>query len=134
MHPLFYGGEYQREETEIGTEDIDGKDSVLLLMERGTIYQAEGEYKKSSMDFIRARTFLEALETCSMSEGAESWVVNDTVYSFTGAPFEQTLLHSMTALNHLALGNLEDGGVCFQNDWKLRECRSTISPGKRITV
>jgi hypothetical protein len=38
-------------------------------------------------------------------------VINDTVYSFEGSPYEQTLLHSMTAMNHLAMGNWEDGGV-----------------------
>ena len=107
----FYRGDYTLAKDRIGTEVDDGKDSVLVLMERGTIYQAEGEYKKSSRDFIRANDTLKLLETYSVSEGAGSWVVNDTVYSFEGAPFEQTMLHSMTALNHLALGNWADGGV-----------------------
>jgi hypothetical protein len=107
----FYQGNYERAIEEIGTEGIDGSDSVLVLMERGTIYQAGGEYEKSSMDFIQANDILDILETYSVSEGVGSWVVNDTVYSFEGAPFEQTILHSMTALNHLASGNWEDGGV-----------------------
>jgi len=107
----FYQGDYALAKDRIGTEVVDGKDSVLVLMERGTIYQAAGEYEKSSRDFIRANDTLKPLETYSVSEGAGSWVVNDTVYSFEGAPFEQTLLHSMTALNHLALGNWQDGGV-----------------------
>jgi len=107
----FYQGNYTQAKTEIGTEAVDGKDSILVLMERGTIYQAEGEYGKSSMDYIRANDMLAALETYSVSEGAGSWIVNDTVYSYEGAPFEQTMLHSMTALNHLAMDNWEDGGV-----------------------
>ncbi len=107
----FYQGSYQLAEEEIGTEVVDGKDSVLVLMERGTIYQAEGKYEKSSMDFIRAYDILDLLQTYSVSEGAGSWVVNDTIYSFEGSPYEQTLLHSMTAMNHLALNNWEDGGV-----------------------
>ena len=107
----FYQGNYQQAEEEIGTDVVDGKDSVLVLMERGTIYQAEGEYEKSSMDFIRAYDTLDVLQTYSVSEGAGSWVINDTVYSFEGSPYEQTLLHSMTAMNHLAMGNWEDGGV-----------------------
>lgn len=107
----FYQGNYAQAEEAIGTEVVDGKDSVLILMERGAIYQAEGLYEKSSADFIRAYDILDVLQTYSVSEGVESWIVNDTVYSFEGAPFEQTLLHSLTALNHLALGNWEDGGV-----------------------
>jgi tetratricopeptide (TPR) repeat protein len=107
----FYRGNYELAKTEIGTEAVDGKDSILLLMERGTIYQADGEYEKSSMDYIQAYDMLDALETYSVSEGAGSWVANDTVYSFEGAPFEQTMLHSMTALNHLAVNNWEHGAV-----------------------
>ncbi len=107
----FYQGDYALAEEKIGTGVVDGKDSVLVLMERGTIYQAEGEYEKSSKDFIRANNIIRLLETYSVSEGATSWVANDTVYSFKGTPFEQTMLHSMTALNHLALGNWNDSGV-----------------------
>ncbi len=107
----FYQGDYTQAEEAIGTDVIDGKNSVLVLMERGSIYQAEGLYAKSSADFIQAYDILDLLQAYSVSEGAESWIINDTVYSFEGAPFEQTLLHSMTALNHLALGNWEDGGV-----------------------
>jgi hypothetical protein len=107
----FYQGNYAQAEEAIGTEKIDGKDSVLILMERGTIYQADGLYEKSSADFIQAYEILDLLQTYSVSEGAESWIINDTVYSFEGFPFERTLLHSMTALNHLAQGNWEDAGV-----------------------
>ncbi len=107
----FYQGNYDLAEEEIGSEGINGGDAVLLLMERGTIYQAGGEYEKSSMDYIRANDILDKLETYSLSEGAGSWIINDTVYSFEGAPFEQTLLHSFTALNHLAQGGWSDGGV-----------------------
>ncbi len=107
----FYLGNYEVAKNEIGVEGVDGKDTVLVLMERGTVYQAEGEYEKSALDFIQASTLLDGLETYSVSEGVESWVVNDTVYSFEGEPFEQTILHSMTALNHLAVSNWADSGV-----------------------
>lgn len=107
----FYQGNYDLAEQEISSEEINGADSVLLLMERGTIYQARGEYEKSSRDYILANDIIEKLETYSLSEGAGSWVANDTVYSFEGAPFEQTLLHSFTALNHLAQGDWDNGGV-----------------------
>ncbi len=107
----FYQGNYQLALEELGQEEPEGKDAVLFLMERGTVYQAAGLYEQSSMDFIEAGDIIDQLETYSLSEGMGSWVVNDTVYSFEGAPFEQTLIHSMTALNHLAGGNWEDGGV-----------------------
>ncbi len=107
----FYKGEYRHALEKVGTEKIDGKDSVLVLMERGTIYQAVGDFEKSSSDFIQANDIITLLETYSVSEGVSSWVANDTVYSFEGEPYEQTLLHSMAALNHLALDNWDDAGV-----------------------
>ena len=90
----FYQGQYEQSKEAIGTEAVDGKDSVLILMERGAIYQAEGKYEQSSVDFILAGDILDLLQTYSLSEGAASWVTNDTVYSFEGAPFERTLLNS----------------------------------------
>ncbi len=107
----FYKGEYQHALEKVGTGEIAGKDSVLILMERGTIYQAEGDYEKSSSDFIQANDIITLLETYSVSEGVGSWVANDAVYSFEGDPYEQTLLHSMAALNHLAMDNWADAGV-----------------------
>lgn len=87
------------------------KDQVLFLMERGTMRQACAQYETSSGDFVAAADRLEQLRTYSLSKGASSLVVNDTVQDFRGAPYERTLLHGMTALNHLALGHWDDGAV-----------------------
>ena len=68
------------------------KDRVLVLMERGTVRQAAGRYGESSRDWIAAAAEAEKLETYSVSKGAASLVVNDSVQAFRGAPYERTLL------------------------------------------
>ncbi len=107
----FYQGDYQKAEEELASTEVNKKDRVLFFMERGTIRQATGDYKKSAADFITAADNLKDLETYSLSKGAASLVINDNVQPFTGAPFERTLLHDLTALNHLAMGNWDNAAV-----------------------
>lgn len=107
----YRAGNYSQAEAALGEADITGKDRVLILMERGAIRQASGNYDVSSVDFVAANDELQRLETYSLSKGAASMVVNDRVQSYLGAPYEWTLLHSMTALNHLALALWEEAAV-----------------------
>ncbi len=105
-------GRYDRAEQALEGEPAEGdRDRVLVLMERGMIRHRAGRYDDSSHDWIAAAERSAQLETYSLSRGAASWVVNDKVYSYRGAPFERTLLHSLTALNHFALGRWDEAGV-----------------------
>lgn len=107
----FYLGRYEYAERSLRNIDKAEYDLVLLLMERGMIRQGLGEYSASSMDFIRASDLLERFETYSVSRGAASMLVNDTVKEFRGFPFERTLLHVFTAKNHLAEGHWNNAAV-----------------------
>jgi uncharacterized protein len=107
----FYAGQYDKADKALESAKMPDKDRVLLLMERGTIREASGNYDDSSRDFIAASDLLDQFETYSLSKGTASWVVNDTVENFRGAPFERTLLHVFTAHDHLALGHWDDAAV-----------------------
>lgn len=107
----FYRGQIEEAETALELDQLPEKDPVLFLVERGTIRQAAGHYEKSAEDFVAAAARLEALETYSLSEGAGSLVINDTVQEFQGKPYEQTMLHSMAALSYLATGAWDDAAV-----------------------
>ncbi|MCX7818063.1 MAG: hypothetical protein N2652_02475 [Kiritimatiellae bacterium] len=105
-------GRYDRADTVLSADPAEGdRDRVLVLMERGMIRHRAGRYEESSRDWIAAAERSAQLETYSLSRGAASWVVNDTVHSYRGAPFERTLLHSLTALNHFALARWDEAGV-----------------------
>lgn len=107
----FYRGDLETAQRLLADEKPPPKDRVLFLMERGTIYQSNGAYAESSRDFIEAANRLRELETYSLSQGSASLVVNDTTQDFRGVPFERTFLHTLTALNHLALGHWNHVGV-----------------------
>ncbi|MFT5130507.1 MAG: hypothetical protein ACI8W8_004138 [Rhodothermales bacterium] len=104
-------GELVEAEAFLDQDTIPEKDKVLYLMERGAIRQELGQYEASSADFIAAHAELERLETYSLSKGGASLLVNDTVQEFVGVPCERSLLHVMTAWNHLALGDWDQAGV-----------------------
>ncbi len=109
----FRRGRLAQAEQALTTEDAlkAEKDRVLVLMERGTIRQAAGHYDDSSRDLIDAAEHARKLETYSVSKGAASLVVNDSVQAFRGSPYERTLLHAMTALNHFAVTNWDNAAV-----------------------
>jgi len=106
----FYAGRFQEAAATLETGE-PGPDRVLVLMERGTALQAAGRYEESARDYIAAADIIGDLETYSISKGAASLVINDMLQDFRGAPYERTLLHTMTALDHLALGAWENAAV-----------------------
>ncbi len=107
----FYAGRLDRAEGALTNAPVLEKDQVLFLMERGTIRQAAGKYEESAKDFIRASDSIDKFETYSVSKGASSWVVNDTVENYRGTPYERTMLHDFTAQDHLAEGDWDNAAV-----------------------
>ncbi len=103
---------------------VPDRDRILFLMERGTLYQAAGEYEKSVRDFNEANDLLEESETLSVSRGATSMVINDNALYFRGYPFERTYLHVMAALSYLGAGNRQDAAV------EARRIIHTLDPEK----
>lgn len=67
-------------------------------------HQLQGCFSASSTDFIGASDELSAIDRISISRSGASYIINDSVQSYKGAPFERSLLHAFTAKNHLALG------------------------------
>ncbi len=122
----FYRGRLDQAEAGLAERpDVAAKDRVLYLMERGAVRQARGQYKESAADFIEAATVIDEMEAYSVSKGAASLVVNDTVQNYRGAPYERTLLHAMTAINHLALADWDSAAV------EARRIIESMSPLKR---
>jgi uncharacterized protein len=107
----FYQGRLDQAAQSLESFQPTQKEQILYLMERGMIRQEAGRYAESSRDFIAAAAKIEEFEAYSVSEGAGSWVINDTVYTFRGKPYERTLLHAFTALNFFALGAWDSAAV-----------------------
>jgi hypothetical protein len=107
----FYAGHFAEAEASLTNVVPRPKDKVLFLMERGTIRQQRGEYADSTKDYIAAAAEIDRLWTISASKGATSFVVNDNVQDFSGAPYERTLLEVLNAHNFLAQGDWDNAAV-----------------------
>jgi hypothetical protein len=107
----FYSGQFHAAEQTIDKVDPPAKAKVLHYMERGMIRQAAGHYEASTRDFIEAFNLLESMTAISVSEDTASLVINDSVQDYRGAPYERTLLHTFSAVNHLAIAHFENAAV-----------------------
>jgi len=107
----FYSGQVSEAEKTLSAKEVGEKNQILLLMERGTVRQAQADYEGSTKDYIHAADLIEQRLSYSLTQGATSMVVNDNVQDFLGEPYERTLLYTMTALSHLALGRWDDVAV-----------------------
>ncbi len=102
----FYAGRFDAA-NRVLDRSLPSTDRVLFLMERGTIRLFLGDYENSIKDLVEAADEAELLATYSVSRGGASMVVNDTVQSYRGFPYERTLLHAFAAKAHLARGDWE---------------------------
>jgi hypothetical protein len=107
----FYAGRLAEAGAALRDTGTTGNNRVLVLLERGTIYQAMGDYEASARDFIEASDELEKMAAISVSKDTGSMVINDSVQDFRGAPYERTLLHALAALDHFAVGHWENAAV-----------------------
>jgi len=119
----FYQGHFDQASTALERK-LPKQDRVLFLMERGTVRLFSGDYENSARDFVAAYDRLTELETYSLSKGGASLLVNDSIQDFRGFPYERTLLHAFTALDHLALSNWEHAAV------EARRLLDSLSPEK----
>jgi len=89
----------------------DDRNQVLALMERGMIRHTSGDYKGANTDWLEANEQIGKLDYFSVSEGTTSLIINDTTQTYTGAPFERSLLHAFTAKNYFALAQWHEAAV-----------------------
>ena len=111
----FYAGRLAQAESLTAAIPEDSTDRLLVLMERGMIRQAAGEYETSAADWLKAAEIVEELETRSTTRQAASFIVNDRTVSFRGDPFERTLLRSFLAKNFLVRSMWQDAAVEARN-------------------
>lgn len=107
----FYAGRPAEAAQLLAEAKTTGRDRVLVLMERGTMRMAAGDYMGSVADFIQAHDEVERMTAVQVAQGTTSLVVNDTVQDYTGVPFERTLLHAMAAHDHFAVADWEKAAV-----------------------
>lgn len=111
----FYNGRYHAASENLKDISNESTNKILLLMERGTAYQAAERYKDSTTDWVLAWELAEELDYYSLSRGASSLIVNERVKTFQGMPYERTLLHAFAAKSYMAMEMWDDAAVEARN-------------------
>lgn len=82
-------------------EDNDNK--LLLLMEKGLLLHAGGNYYQSSEVLEQAKDLGRKLYTTSVSNKVQKLIANDNYDIYYGERYEISLIHFYQALNHLLI-------------------------------
>lgn len=104
--------------------DDDDIDAVVYLLEAGRTAQVAGEIDSSVRWFgevhDRVRPYLDTEAEASLTEGAATTIVNQTVSMYRGTPSDRMLAAALNAVNLLSLGEIDDARVELNRaaDWQ----------------
>ena len=87
-------------------------DDALVLLERGMLQQANGDYDNARRDLGLADKELELLDlTNTTAEDVASYFYSDDAGPYKISPVERLTLNALNLLNYLALGDLQGARV-----------------------
>ncbi len=111
-----------------------GKDTPLLLLERGMLHHAMGNYKLSARDFGQADSNMEVLDLTGDSLGQVSrYLFSDDSSIYKGAPYEKLLINTMNMLNYLAMEDLSGAKVEARRMLVLEKYLEDFEEGKGLS-
>jgi hypothetical protein len=90
----FYAGRFVQANENLKDIPSDDKNEVLYLSERGMIRQTLRLYDDSNKDWREATEINDRLAKYSFSKETASLLVNDSVLTYRGMPFERTLIYT----------------------------------------
>jgi hypothetical protein len=102
----------------LGVEDVHDlpdrfrDDSALVLLERGMLHQARGDYEGSRQDLEIADKELELLDLSNTAaQSVARYFYSDSAGPYRISPVERLSLNAINILNYLALGDLRGARV-----------------------
>ena len=96
----------EQAEPEYGSES-----RVLYAMDRGMTLHVAGRYQDSNAVLDQAEEEIERLYTRRATIETKAFLTNDSKLPFEGAPYEQTMINVIKALNYAVMGNWTDALV-----------------------
>ena len=98
---------------------------LLYYLELGMLERLGGRYEESQKAWKSAAARIEVENAGGLAEasafvrGVSSYVVNDKLRAYPGHDYEKVMLLTYTALNHLALGDLDGARVAIKQAHEL---------------
>ena len=109
-----YGGDLPRAFALLEQADHlspEGKNRLLYHLEKATLLHYLGQYSKAESSYHTASSVMEKLYTQSLTQGALSFVINDSTMDYAGEAYEMIALHTMLALLYLQQNQLSKARV-----------------------
>ena len=88
-----------------------GKDTLLVLLDRGMVLHAAGRWKDSIQVLAEADRLAAELDVVSVSEEAGTLLTNERERAYRGEDFERLMISVLQALNYAQLGQDEEALV-----------------------
>ncbi len=106
--------------------DRFGGNRPLVVLERGTLLQAQGHYASSRRDLTAAEQEIELLDLTADGIGAlGKYLYSDSVRKYRAPPSERLALNAINLLNYLAVGDLAGAAVEARRFTVMREYLAT---------
>ncbi len=80
------------------------RDGLLLLMDKGMVLHADGQYAESNRVLEEAERLADGLDVVSVSEETAALLTNERRRAYRGEDYERLMLNVLKALNYAALG------------------------------
>lgn len=117
-------GRFEDALTVFPDKSVQGKDEVLIRLERATLLQLMGKYGESAREFELGTAKIRDYEEKAVISAARatsqigSLLLNEQVLPYEGEDFEKVLVHAFDAVNYLMTGDLEGARVEIRNAYQ----------------
>lgn len=88
-------------------KDGSRKDRLLVLLDKGMLQHAQGQYADSVRTLTEAERLADELDVISVSEEAGTLLSNERERAYRGEDFEKLMINVLQALNYAQLGKDE---------------------------
>ncbi|NVJ15908.1 COG3014 family protein [Myxococcus sp. AM010] len=109
VRSAYQQGDYSRalSSLEAATKEGPEQDRLLVLMDKGMVLHAAGQWAESNAVLEEAERLSEQLDSVSVSEEAKTLVTNERQRAYRGEDFEKLMISVLQALNYVGLGDDE---------------------------
>ncbi len=98
---------------------------LLYLLNKASLQRMSQDFQASNVSFEQAKRLIDKLYGIGIRDQAGSFILNDATKVYRGDDHEQVLIHLYSALNYLALGQLDEARVeALQVDLRLADLAS----------
>lgn len=107
----FKSGSTESAQSTLNTAKVSQRDRLLLLLDKGLVAQAAGQYQQSTVAFEDAYQLIDELDYVSARDQASAVLVNDWAIRYSGEYSERLWIHTFQMINYLMMEQPQGAAV-----------------------